>query len=369
MNPPDERFRRAFLLLLVFAISIAFLLIIRSFLVALLLAAIVTGLTKPWHDRLTTLFRGRIRLAAVTTLLLIVVVVAVPASAFLGIVVSQALSISAGARPWIEQQLAHPGFLDELLSRIPLSEDLLPSSEELLGKAAEFASTIGAFLADQAVGFSEGTARFFLLAFVMLYAVYFFLIDGDRILDRILYFIPLSNEAEQDLVGRFMSVSRAVLKGSVIIAILQGVMSGLAFLALGVPGWAFWTTVMIVLSVIPAVGGALVWIPAVIYLWLIGSTGSAIALALWCGLVVGTVDNFLRPRLVGKDTEMPDLLVLLGTIGGIYVFGMVGFILGPIVVALFLAVWDQYGVAFADSLPPTARQIAARNETPSPPAA
>ena len=118
----------------------------------------------------------------------------------------------------------------------------------------------------------------------------------------------------------------------------------------GIPGWAFWMTVMIVLSVIPAVGSALVWIPATIWLFATGATGSAIAMAVWCGAVVGTVDNYLRPRLVGRDTKMPDLMVLVGTLGGIYLFGATGFILGPIVAALFLAAWDLYGEVFRSSL-------------------
>jgi predicted PurR-regulated permease PerM len=108
---------------------------------------------------------------------------------------------------------------------------------------------------------------------------------------------------------------------------------------------------MVVLSVVPAIGSALIWIPAVAYLAITGQTGAAIGVGLWCGLVAGSVDNFLRPKLVGRDTKMPDLLVLVGTLGGIFLFGGLGFILGPIVVALFLAVWQLYGEVFADYLP------------------
>jgi len=138
--------------------------------------------------------------------------------------------------------------------------------------------------------------------------------------------------------------------------VVQGGLAGLALAVVGIQGATFWGTLMVVLSIIPALGTALVWVPAAIYLFAVGKTASAIGLALWCVLVVGTVDNFLRPKLVGRDTKMPDLLILLSTFGGLSMFGVVGFVLGPIIAALFIAVWRIYGKAFADLLgqePPT----------------
>ncbi|MCA9738411.1 MAG: AI-2E family transporter, partial [Gemmatimonadetes bacterium] len=170
--------------------------------------------------------------------------------------------------------------------------------------------------------------------------------------DRMLYLLPLSPEDENRLVERFVSVTRATLKGSMVIGILQGALAGVAFWLAGVQGAAFWGTVMVVLSVIPGVGAALVWIPAVLYLLAVGSVGAGIGLGIWCAVVVGTIDNFLRPKLVGRDTKMSDLLILLSTLGGIVFFGAVGFILGPIVAAVFVTVWDVYGKTFRDILPP-----------------
>jgi predicted PurR-regulated permease PerM len=181
--------------------------------------------------------------------------------------------------------------------------------------------------------------------------MFFFLVDGPSILRTILYYIPLGANAEMQLLERFVSVTRATLKGSLLIGALQGTLAGLAFWVCGVPAPAFWGTVMVVLSIIPAIGAALIWIPAVIFLFATGKSTPAIGLLLWCAIVVSTVDNFLRPRLIGRDALMSDLLILLSTLGGIGVFGALGFIVGPIVAALFVTVWHIYGEAFNDWLP------------------
>jgi predicted PurR-regulated permease PerM len=187
----------------------------------------------------------------------------------------------------------------------------------------------------------------------MLYAMFFFLMDGPRILDKFLYYMPLSPADEERMVEKFLSVSRATIKGTLIIGIVQGGLAGIAFWVVGIDGAVFWGTIMAILSIIPGVGTALVWIPAVIYLVAKGHMGSAIGLFVWCAAVVGTVDNVLRPWLVGKDTKMPDLLILLGTLGGLIVFGAPGIIIGPIIAALFVTIWDIYGTAFKDVLPAT----------------
>jgi len=262
------------------------------------------------------------------------------------VVVAQAIDITAAARPWIEQQIATPEAWSRLVEKVPLLGQLLPAETNVAAKLGEFAATVGQFLANSMVDVTRGTAAFFLQLFVMLYAMYYFLTGGRTVLDRIVSVIPLDEEASRRLVSQFVSVTRAVLKGSVIIGVIQGVLAGVAFWMAGIQGWAFWTTVMIVLSVIPAVGSALIWIPAVVYLLASGSVVSGVLLAVWCAAVVGSVDNFLRPLLIGRDIRMPDLLVLVGTLGGIFLFGALGFILGPIVAAVFLSVWDLYANEF-----------------------
>jgi len=175
---------------------------------------------------------------------------------------------------------------------------------------------------------------------------------GRRYLEKIFYYVPLRHEDEVRMIERFASVTRATIKGTVIIGIVQGTLAGLALWLAGIDGAAFWGTIMVILSVIPGVGSALVWVPAVIYLFATDKVLAAILVAVWCAAVVGTIDNVLRPTLVGKDARMPDLLILIGTLGGLFLFGPIGFIAGPLVFGLFLTVWDIYGAAFRDILPP-----------------
>jgi len=143
----------------------------------------------------------------------------------------------------------------------------------------------------------------------------------------------------------------------VVIGIIQGTLAGIGLWFSGLPSAAFWGTIMAVLSIVPGIGAALVWLPAVIYLFVVGEKLTATLLLIWCAAVVGTIDNMLRPKLVGKDAKMPDLLILIGTLGGLFLFGPIGFIIGPLVCGLFLTVWEIYGATFKDVLPPVGQLV------------
>lgn len=350
LSKSTDQLHRRTLLFLVITISLLFLWMVRDFLIALLLAAIFTAMSNPLYVRVKRLVGGRSAIASAITITALFVVVGVPLSGFMTLVATQAVEISQAARPWIEQQIAAPGGLREFLEQFPMLKGVVPEETEIISKVGEFASAAGRFLANSVVGLTRGTVNFFLQLFVLLYAMFFFLKDGDDILDRILYYVPLPPDAEMELIDKIVSVTRAVLKGSIVIGIIQGTLAGAAFWIVGIPGWAFWTTVMIVLSTIPAIGSALVWMPATIYLAVNSDILTVILFVSWCAAVVGSVDNFLRPRLIGRDTKMPDLLVLIGTLGGIFLFGAIGFILGPIIAGLFLAIWYMYGETYSDYL-------------------
>jgi predicted PurR-regulated permease PerM len=152
------------------------------------------------------------------------------------------------------------------------------------------------------------------------------------------------------MLGKFVSVARATLKGTILIGVAQGLLGGLAFWAAGIDGAIFWGTVMTVMSIIPGIGSALIWGPAAVILMTTGEVWRGIVLAGFGGLVIGSVDNLLRPLLVGRDTQMHELLIFFSTLGGLLLFGVMGFIIGPILAALFVTVWEMFGTAFRSSL-------------------
>jgi len=349
--PGALRFRRIALLLMVAGISILFLLVIQRFVLAVFLAAIFAGLSFPLYRWMVKLLRGRKRLGATCTILVLMVGIGIPLTGFLVLVANEAVQVAHGAEGWVRGQAGTLERLGGLVERIPFAAHLMPEGDELLEHLKEIAGRTGPALMGTVAAATRGTLGFFLQIFVLLYALFFFLVDGRNLLRKILYYIPLSPEEEEQLLERFVSVSRATLKGSLLIGLMQGGLAGLAFWVAGVPGSAFWGTIMVVLSIIPAVGAALVWVPAVIYLFMVGQTASALGLLAWCATVVSLLDNFLRPRLIGRDAKMSDLLILLSTLGGIFLFGAVGFIVGPIVAALFVTVWHIYGEAFKEWLP------------------
>jgi predicted PurR-regulated permease PerM len=346
----EERFRKVFLLLLVAGISFVFLTMIRPFLMPLLLAAVFAGLFNPLYRGMLSVLRGHRSIASLLTMLLLVVAVMLPVLGILGVVAGQALRISETVGPWIEERISEPDALARTLEGLPGYHYIEPYRQQILARLAAAVGGIGAFLFESISSLTRGTVFFFFQLFLMLYAMFFFLKDGDRLLARILHYMPLAPEDEQRMVAIFVSVTRATIKGTLLIGLVQGGLAGLALWVVGIDGALFWGTLMVLLSILPGIGTGLVWGPAAVILILSDQIWRGLGLAIFGTLVVSSVDNILRPRLVGHDTKMHDLLVLFSTIGGLLMFGVLGFIVGPIVAALFVAVWEMYGAAFGKAL-------------------
>jgi predicted PurR-regulated permease PerM len=348
----ETRFRQAFLLLLVIAISAAFIAMIRAFLLTILLAAIFAGLSYPVYRWLLPRLRGQAALAAIATLLLLLALVIAPLLAVLGAAANEALRVTEGIGPRLQQLVDQPGELDRWLRTLPGYDRVEPYRAQILTKAGELVGSTGAFLFAALSATTRATAVFVFQFLVMLYTMFFFLTGGPGLLRTVLAYLPLTEAEKQHMLGQFVSVTRATLKGTILIGAAQGVLGGLAFWAAGIDGAIFWGTVMTVLSIIPGIGGALIWVPAAIILVSTGEVWRGIALALFCALVVGSVDNLLRPLLVGKDIKMHELLIFFSTLGGLLLFGAMGFIVGPILAALFVTVWEMFDTAFHSAAEP-----------------
>lgn len=341
---------RAAVLVMVIAITLLFFWMIKGFFMAIILAAIFSGLVYGFYERLNRRLGDRRPLASMLTIVGFILVVLIPAGLFLAVVVDQALNAARSFLPTVQARVENPdSFIDEL-ENIPLVHRLFPEKEELLEKIDQAINALGGFVADGLSSFTSGTVNFFFLSFIFLFTMYYFLIYGKEYLNKFLFYMPLRTDQERLLLEKFTTVTRATLKGTLIIGIVQGALGAVAMALAGISNTIFWGVIMAVMSVIPAVGPAVVWLPAAIFLIIGGRVVAGVGLLLFGAIVVGNVDNLLRPRLVGKDAQLPDLMILFGTLGGLALFGMSGIIIGPIVAALFVTMWEIYGETFKDSL-------------------
>ena len=351
MTPPSAGTRaledRAFLFLLV-AVSIAFAWILWPFFGAVLWGVILAIVFAPVFRRLLRSMRGRRTLAALATLLVILVLVILPLTLITALLVQEGSGvydrIQSGefnlGRYFQQVFDALPAWATSLLDRFGLTN--LGRVQERLSSGLAKSSQ---FLAAQALNFGQNTLDFVLSSFIMLYLLFFLLRDGDALVERIKAAIPLHPEQQRTLARRFTGVIRATVKGTLVVALVQGALGGLIFWLLGIHAPALWAALMALLSLLPALGTALVWLPVAIYLVATGETWQGIVLITYGVLVISLVDNVLRPILVGKDTKMPDYVVLISTLGGIAVFGVNGFVIGPVIAALFMAVWSMFSAS------------------------
>jgi predicted PurR-regulated permease PerM len=237
--------------------------------------------------------------------------------------------------------------IDSVELQLPVFErylgDLGVDTEGLREKISNFALTATQTIANQALSYGSNLLSFIVQFSLMLYLLFFFLRDGQMIMRRIISTLPLGNRRERHLFIRFASVSRATIKGTLTVAMVQGGIGGLLFTILGIPAALLWGVVMTFLSLLPVGGSAIVWVPTAIILFFQGAYAKAIILVIAGTLIIGLVDNLLRPLLVGRDTQMPDYLILLATLGGITWFGLTGFVLGPVIAALFITIWEMVG--------------------------
>ncbi|MBX2835928.1 MAG: AI-2E family transporter [Gammaproteobacteria bacterium] len=345
---------RAVIILVLGVISFLFYKVVQPFLLSIFIAALFSAMFTPLYRWFLSHVGQRAALASIMTLLTVLFFVFAPLFWVFGIVLSQGLDVAQTARPWVQEQLAQPGLITEKLEALPFYDQLLPYREMALDWLGKFTGAVSSWAVDAVQAATVGTFSALLSLLIILYTMFFFLIDGDRLLYYLLYYLPLNDDDEKKLLVRFTSVTRATLKGTAVIGILQGTLAGLALHFAGIPSALFWAVAMMFLSVVPGIGTALVWGPAVVFLIANGEYVPAIALAAFCLVVVGSVDNLLRPKLVGNDTRLHELMIFFSTLGGLLLFGFMGFVIGPIIAALFVTMWELYAVEFKEWLPTTA---------------
>lgn len=347
----EDHFRKMFVLALLLVVAMAFLFMVRAFLVPLFLAAMFSALIFSWQYHITRWYGGRRRLAASTVVILFMFAVGIPVLLVTGMVAAQAVQVSADVMPWIKEQLEEGATFGGLPGWLPFSEELAPYRQDIFERLGQGIAAAGRFFVATVPDITQGTMAFLIDVFVLLYAMYFFLVYGPDWLWHAKHYVPLREDDRDEIVERGYEVMRAALKGILIIGVLQGVLVGLAFWVAGIAGAFFWGAIALILSAIPGLGPPIVWVPAAIYLLVTGQVGMGIAMIIWGTIPVGLVDNILRPKVVGRDAKLPDLLVLVSTLGGILMFGVAGIIIGPILAAVLVIAFRIYHRAFATVLP------------------
>jgi len=334
---------RSFLVLLV-AVTLTFASLLQAYFGALFWGAILALLFMPLHRRLLACMPARRNLAALLTLVACVLIVIVPVGLIAGSLVQEGANLyrRVATGEWdVAQSMAH--LIEALppLARQWLTDFGIVDLDSLRRKVSAGLLQGSQFLATQAFNVGQNTFEFLIRLGIMLYLLFFLLRDGAQLAQQCQQRIPLGQAHQHQLFGKFATVVRATVKGNLVIAVLQGALGGLIFWILGIDGALLWGVLMAFLSLLPAIGAALIWFPVAVYFLATGATASGITLLLYGVLVIGLVDNLLRPILVGKDTKLPDYVVLISTVGGLSLFGLNGFVIGPLIAALFITCWDM----------------------------
>lgn len=343
MHNDIQRFEtRAFLFLLL-GVTILFGWLLLPFFDVLFWAVVIGVLFSPVNNMLLSRFGLRPSLAALLTVLFCLIVIILPLLWLVYSCIGEAASFYARLS---QESTSVTDVVDQLKESFPSVQSWLaqygydiPRIKESL---SSLALSVGGFLAKNTVAFGGGAAHFLTNLALVLYLAFFLVRDGWRLREILLRALPFGDHREERLFSKFAEVMRATVKGSLLVAIAQGALGGLIFWLLDIRAAMLWGVVMTVLSLIPVVGAALVWLPTAIYLGLSGNLWQGIILIGYGACVIGLADNILRPILVGRDTKLPDFMVLLSTLGGFAVFGMDGFVTGPILAVLFVTVWQIF---------------------------
>ncbi|MCK7552276.1 MULTISPECIES: AI-2E family transporter [Marinobacter] len=340
---------RTFLALLV-GVSLAFFLLMKPFFGPIFWAVAIALIFHPVREAVARKLGDRPNSVALLTLSICMVIVVIPVVLLVTSLVAEGL----GLYQKIQNGEIRPGeYIDRVNQSFPAIEAFLAQFgidfSEMRDRAVSAFLGGSQFLAKQALGLGQNTFQFFLGLALMVYLAFFLLRDGRKLVELLIRALPLGDARERLLFAKFAEVTRATVKGNLLIAIIQGALGGLIFWILGITGALLWGVVMAIVSLIPAIGASLVWVPVAIYLAAVGDLVPAAVLTAYGAIVIGLADNVLRPIFVGRDTKLPDYIVLLSTLGGIVMFGINGFVMGPLVAALFMAFWGIFIREFSEN--------------------
>ncbi len=343
-DSPDRKSHSQILVVLLLVTFFFFLYVIRAYIVPLLLAFIFTGLTNPMYNYFQTKFKMSKTLSSIMVTLIFFLVIIIPTLFLIIEILNQATSLTSTVIPLLESQFGdgNENVDRELPSWFPYAEELQPYRETIYERITEFVGKLGNVFVNAMSSLTSSSFNFFINLFITLYALQFFLTHQEAVLERFRAYLPLTNKEFDRILDKVISVSRATVKGAFLIGLIQGALTAIGLYIFGFPGAIFWGSIAALMSLVPSVGCAIVYVPIGIFMIMSGDVANGIGELLWGFLVVGLSDNILRPYLVGKDVEMSELLVLISTLGGLGMFGISGIIIGPLLAGLLMTLGQIY---------------------------
>jgi predicted PurR-regulated permease PerM len=324
---------------LIIVLAIAMLYLIRPFIYPIFWAAILAILFYPIFNKLLQTLKSP-SISSLFTLIIIVMIIFLPLAVIATLLINQSVDLYQAVADgnWISRVQGVTGWLGQT-ALAPYVESIKSNWTNYAGEAAQ---GISVFLFENLKSITQNSVKFIFQLLIMLYTLFFFLKDGPKLLNKIMRLSPLGNEYEAMLYEKFTSTARATLRGTFLVGGIQGLLAGILFWAVGIKGALIWAVLTMAVAIVPAIGAFVIWLPTGIIMLTLGNIWQGITILIVGALIISTIDNFLRPIIVGKDTQMHTLIVLFATLGGIFIFGISGFVIGPIIAALFLSVASMY---------------------------
>lgn len=334
----------------------------QPFLTALIFAVFFATIFYPMYKFFRRIMGGRKRIASIITCLLTLLIIAVPLTFFMTVLLIEAVNASFDIaikfqsgffNQYFEWWAQGNWFYDQFQLLLPSVQEKLGGNLfniDVIGKIAQTAQEVGSNIISVISAIFNNIVMFILGVVVFFFALYYFYKDGDEILDKIMLITPLPKKHDKAIFKKFKEVSLAMLFGIFFTAIIQGTLAGIGYAIVGIENPIFWATATALFSLVPLFGTAIIWVPASLFLLISGNVLGGIGLLLWGTLIVGTVDNFIRPYLIEGRAPVHPLLTFLAVLGGIFAFGLKGIIYGPIILNLLLAFLHIYEMEYAKVL-------------------
>lgn len=344
-----SKFRNSIFFISLLLVTAGFFYLLRPFFYPIFWAAVIASIFYPVFKKINSKFKHA-NLSSLTTIVIVLVIIIIPVTLLSGLIVKESLGI-------YDSLANNQGPIVSTIKNVigwtknnAITDKFNINEQQVTESLTEIAKTITDFIFTAAKNLTQNSLTFLVMFIIMIYTLFFLLKDGDKLLKKLMHISPLGGEHEIVMYKKFTSTARAALKGTFIVGAIQGLLGAILFYTVGIEGALIWGIIMMMFSVIPGFGSFVVWLPAALIMFISGNVWQGTAILIFGALVISTIDNFLRPILVGKDTQMHPLLILFSTLGGLILFGISGFVIGPIITALLLSLWEMYEQYYREEL-------------------